>query len=90
MCDRGPIRTTAMAMIGLTLFVIARIAGYSGAFAKPTLHPMAVAVAGPQQVVDGIRGQESLVVTEVGDAAARRQVYERKRTQRTSSPRPAR
>jgi hypothetical protein len=55
------------------------IASYSGAFAKPTLHHMAVALAGPQQLVDGIRGQESLAVTEVGDdAAARRQVFERK------------
>ena len=76
--DRAAVRTTVLAMIGLTLFVIAMIASYSGAFAKPTLHHMAVAVAGPQQVVDGIRGQESLTVTEVGDdAAARQQVYER-------------
>ena len=77
--DRAAIRTTALAMIGLTIFVIAMIASYSGAFAKPTLHHMAVAVAGPQQVVDGIRGQDALAVTEVGDdAAAREQVYERK------------
>jgi hypothetical protein len=77
--DRAALRTTVLAMIGLTLFVIAMIASYSGAFAKPTLHHMAVAVAGPQQVVDGIRGQESLTVTDVGDdAAARAQVYERK------------
>jgi hypothetical protein len=77
--DRAAIRTTALAMIGLTLFVIAMLASYSGAFAKPTLHHMAVAVAGPQHVVDGIRGQDALAVTEVGnDAAARAQVYERK------------
>jgi hypothetical protein len=77
--DRAAVRTTALAMIGLTIFVIAMIASYSGAFAKPTLHHMAVAVAGPQQVVDGIRGQHALAVTEVGDdAAARAQVYERK------------
>ena len=57
-------------MIGLTLFVIAMIASYSGAFAKPTLRHMAVAVAGPQQVVDGIRGEESSAVTEVGDELA--------------------
>ena len=76
--DRAAIRTTALAMIGLTLFVIAMIASYSGAFAKPTLRHMAVAVASPQQVVDGIRGEESSAVTEVGDdAAARQQVYER-------------
>src|SRR5260221_10970417 len=77
--DRAAIRTTALAMIGLTIFVIAMIASYSGAFAKPTLHRMAVAVAGPQQVVDGIRGQDALAVTEVGDdAAAPEQVYQRK------------
>jgi hypothetical protein len=77
--DRAAIRTTALAMIGLTLFVIAMIASYSGAFAKPTLHHMTVAVAGPQQVVDGIRGQDALAVDAVGDAAAaREQVYERK------------
>jgi hypothetical protein len=79
--DRAAIRTTALAMIGLTVFVIAMIASYSGAFAKPTLRHMdvAVAVAAPQQVVDGIRGQDALAVTEVDDdAAARAQVYERK------------
>jgi hypothetical protein len=77
--DRAAVRTLVIAMIGLTLFVLAMIASYSGAFAKPTLHHMSVAVAGPQQLVDGIRGQEALAVTEVGDAnAARQQVYERK------------
>jgi hypothetical protein len=77
--DRAAVRTTAIAMIGLTLFVIAMIASYSGAFAKPTLHHMTVAVAGPQQLIDGIRGQESLAVNKVGDdAAARQQVYERR------------
>ena len=76
--DRAAIRTMVLAMIGLAAFVIAMIASYSGAFAKPTLHHMTVAVAGPQQMVDGIRDHDGLVVTEVGDgAAARRQVYER-------------
>src|SRR5260370_28633845 len=76
---RAAVRTVCWTMIGLTLFVVAMIASYSGAFAKPTLHHMAVAVAGPQQLVDGIRGQDALAVTEVGDdAAAREQVYERK------------
>src|SRR6476620_1809146 len=76
--DRTAVRTTALAMIGLAIFVLAMIASYSGAFAKPTLHHMTVAVAGPQQMVDGIRDHDGLVVTEVGDgAAARRQVYER-------------
>jgi hypothetical protein len=69
----------ALAMVAMTLFVIAMIASYSGAFAKPTLHHMAVAVAGPEQVVDGIRGQDALAVTAVGDDdAARQQVYARR------------
>ena len=77
--DRTAVRTVALAMVGLTIFVLAMIASYSGAFAKPTLHHMSVAVAGPPQLVDGIRGQETLAVTEVGDrSAARQQVYERK------------
>jgi hypothetical protein len=77
--DRAAVRTVALAMVGLTLFVLAMIASYSGAFAKPTLHHMSVAVAGPQQLVDGVRGQDRLAVTEVGDAAAvRAQVYDRK------------
>jgi hypothetical protein len=77
--DRTAVRTVALAMVGLTFFVLAMIASYSGAFAKPTLHHLSVAVAGPQQLVDGLRGQNTLAVNEVGDAAAaRQQVYERK------------
>jgi NADH:ubiquinone oxidoreductase subunit K len=76
--DRAAIRTTALAMIGLTLFVIAMIASYSGAFAKPTLHHLDVAVAGPPQLVEALHGQDTLGVTEVADAAAARaQVYDR-------------
>ena len=76
--DRVAIRTVLLAIIGLTIFVVAMIASYSGAFAKPTLHHLTVAVAGPQQVVDGIRGHDGLAVNPVGDdAAARRQVYDR-------------
>ncbi len=77
--DRAAIRTMVLAMVGLTSFVIAMIASYSGAFANPTLHHMTVAVAGPEQLVEGIRSQDSLAVTEVGDdAAARQQVHERR------------
>ena len=76
--DRAAIRAMVLAIIGLTVFVIAMIASYSGAFAKPTLHHLTVAVAGPQQLIDGVRGHDGLAVTAVGDdAAARRQVYER-------------
>ena len=76
--DRAAIRTMILAMIGLTIFVVAMIASYSGAFAKPTLHHLTVAVAGPQQLVDGVRSHDGLAVNPVGDdAAARRQVHER-------------
>jgi hypothetical protein len=77
--SRTDLRNMALLMAALTVFVIAMIASYSGAFAKPTLHHLNVAVAGPQQVVDAIRGQDTLAVTQVDDAAAaRRQVYDRK------------
>ncbi len=71
--SRAEVRNMGLAMVALTLFVIALTASYSGAFAKPTLHHMAVAVAGPEQLVDAIRRQDALAVTEVGDAAAARQ-----------------
>jgi hypothetical protein len=77
--DRSAVRTVVLGMLALTLFVVAMIASYSGAFAKPTLHHLDVAVAAPEQVVDGIRGQDALDVTQVrDDAAARASVYERK------------
>jgi hypothetical protein len=73
------VRNMALAMALLTAFVVAMIASYSGAFAKPTLHHMAVAVAGPQQVVDAVRSQDTLAVTQVADDdAARSEVYERR------------
>ncbi|BBX02409.1 hypothetical protein BST36_09870 [Mycolicibacterium moriokaense] len=76
--DRAAIRTMILAMIGLTVFVLAMIASYAGAFAKPTLHHLTVAVAGPQQLVDAVHGHEGLSATPVtDDAAARQQVYER-------------
>ena len=68
--SRSDVRNMALVMAALAVFVIAMIASYSGAFAKPTLHHLNVAVAGPQQLVDGIRGQDTLTVTQVGDAAA--------------------
>ena len=72
------IRNMALAMMALTMFVVAMIASYSGAFARPTLHHLTVAVAAPEQVVDEIRGQDSLAVNTVrDDAAARQQVRER-------------
>ena len=67
------IRNIALAMMALTVFVVAMIASYSGAFAKPTLHHLTVAVAAPEKVVEAIRGQDALVVNEVGDDAAARQ-----------------
>jgi len=76
--DHVAIRTMFLAMIGLTIFVVAMIASYSGAFAKPTLHHLTVAVAGPQQLVEGVRSHDGLVVNPVGDdAAARQQILQR-------------
>jgi hypothetical protein len=70
--SRKDIRNMASVMAVLAVFVIAMIASYSGAFAKPTLHHLNVAVAAPQQLVDGVRGQDALAVTQVADAAAAR------------------
>jgi len=53
--DRTAVRTTALTMIGLAIFVLAMIASYSGAFAKPTLHHMTVAVAGPPASLRALR-----------------------------------
>jgi hypothetical protein len=76
--DRTALRTTVLALAGLTVFVIAMVASYSGAFAKPVLHHMTVAVAAPQPIIDGLRAQDALQVNVVGDdAAARAQVFER-------------
>jgi hypothetical protein len=76
--SRNDVRNMTLVMAALAVFVIAMIASYSGAFAKPTLHHLNVAVAGPQQLVDGIRGQEALSVTQVADAtAAHDAVYQR-------------
>jgi hypothetical protein len=75
---RTSIRTMIFAMAALTLFVVAMIASYSGAFARPTLHHLTVAVAAPQQIVDALEGQEALSVNAVGDdAQARQQVRDR-------------
>lgn len=76
--DRSAIRTTVLALAALTVFVIAMVASYSGAFAKPTLHHMTVAVSAPPEIIHGLRDQNTLSVNEVGDAAAARaQVYDR-------------
>ena len=66
------VRNMALVMAGLTAFVIAMIASYSGAFAKPTLHHMTVAVAGPNRSSTPIRVQDTLAVTQVADDAAAR------------------
>lgn len=77
--SRREVRNIALVMAALAVFVIAMIASYSGAFARPTLHHLTVAVAGPQQLVDGVRGQDTLSVSQVADAAAAHdQVYQRK------------
>ncbi|OBK78694.1 DUF3533 domain-containing protein [Mycobacterium sp. 1274761.0] len=75
---KSGIRTMVLVMLGLTAFVVAMIASYSGAFARPTLHHLTVAVSAPPPVVDALREQNALEVNEVGDdAAARELVRER-------------
>lgn len=75
---KSSIRSMVIAMAALTLFVVAMIASYSGAFARPTLHHLTVAVAAPEQMVEGLRGQDALAVNAVDtDAAARQQVAQR-------------
>ena len=76
---RTHVRNVALAMVTFTVLVLAMIASYAGAFAKPTLHHLSVAVAAPAQITDSLRGQQSLDVTAVPDAAAARdQVLQRK------------
>ena len=76
--SRADVRKMALVMAALTVFVVAMVASYSGAFAKPTLHHLNVAVAVPPQMVDAIRGQDTLSVTQVADAtAARERVLQR-------------
>lgn len=75
---RTQIRHIALAMAALTVGVLAMIASYSGAFAKPALHHMTVAVAAPAQLADQLREQDSLSVKAVADdAAARAHVLDR-------------
>ena len=77
--DRSALRTTALALAGLTVFVLAMVASYAGAFANPTLHHMSVAVSAPTSMIDGLRSENGLDVTEVADpGAAREQVYQRR------------
>ncbi|MGE2729140.1 hypothetical protein ACQI4F_06665 [Mycolicibacterium vaccae] len=76
--DRSTLRITVLALCALTAFVVAMVASYAGAFAKPELHRLTVAVSAPAPVVDGLRSQDTLSLNEVDDAAAARtQVFER-------------
>ena len=59
---KSGIRNMVLAMTALTVFVIAMIASYAGAFAKPTLHHLTVAVAAPEKVVDAVRGRDALAI----------------------------
>jgi hypothetical protein len=72
------VRNVVLAMAALTVFVVAMIASYSGAFARPTLHHLTVAMAAPEQIVDAVGRQETLDVNVVGDDAdAQQQVRDR-------------
>lgn len=77
--SRTQVRHVILAMLTFTLLVLAMIASYAGAFAKPTLHHLQVAVAAPQQIIDALDTRTELDVTAVSDdAAARALVLERK------------
>lgn len=52
---KAEIRSVVLAMMALSAFVVAMIASYSGAFARPALHHLTVAVAAPEHVVDAMR-----------------------------------
>jgi hypothetical protein len=76
---RTQVRHVVLAMVTFTLLVLAMIASYAGAFAKPTLHHLDIAVAAPQQMLDALQTRTELDVTAVGDdAAARALVMDRK------------
>ncbi|KUI35033.1 hypothetical protein [Mycobacterium sp. GA-2829] len=76
---RRKVTTLAGLMAALIVFVVAMIASYSGAFANPTLRHLDVAVAAPPPVLEAMRGQDALAVTEAADAAdARDLVYQRR------------
>jgi hypothetical protein len=77
--SRTQVRHVVLAMVTFTLLVLAMIASYAGAFAKPTLHHLDIAVAAPQEMLDALDTRPELDVTAVGDdAAARALVLERK------------
>ncbi|MFS0896277.1 SNG1 family protein [Mycolicibacterium litorale] len=76
---RSRLAVTAAAMAALTLFVVAMVASYSGAFANPTLRHLDVAVAAPPQIREAIKAQDALAVTETPDATGvHALVYERR------------
>ena len=66
------VRNVALAMGVFTALVLAMIASYAGAFAKPTLRHMDIAVAAPTQLVEAMQARPELAVTAVADDAAAR------------------
>lgn len=73
------IRNVALAMGVFTALVLAMIASYAGAFAKPTLRHMDIAVAAPTQLIEAMQAEPELAVTAVTDGeAARDLVLQRK------------
>jgi len=76
---RAQVRQVALAMVTFALLVLAMIASYAGAFAKPTLHHLDVAVTAPTQLLDALDTRAELQITPAtDDAAARAQVLERR------------
>ena len=73
------VRNVALAMGVFTALVLAMIASYAGAFAKPTLRHLDIAVAAPTQLVEAMQARPELAVTAVtDDGAARDLLLQRK------------
>lgn len=73
------VRHVLLAMAVFTMLVLAMIASYAGAFAKPTLRHLDLAVAAPQQLIDAMAARPELAIEPVADdAEARTQVLDRK------------
>jgi hypothetical protein len=69
-------RKVMLAMIGLTVVIVAIFCGYSSAFGKPTAHHVPVAVAASPAVLAKLEASPALRVYQVRDLAAARTMVE--------------
>lgn len=76
--SRAQVRNVVAAMIGITIFVAAMLASYSGAFAKPTPRHLEIAIVADAATIRMIQQQPGLALSDLPDArAARRAVLNR-------------